>query len=193
MDTTIDREPEVIVLCRVWDRLDLYPHFEDFRMSFIPPEAQIDLYLDGIEQLRSSVAGLTRDHIRARPIAGKWSTLEVVCHLVDSEQAWCHRFKRVIAEDRPLTIGYDQSLFTASLGYHDNELDDELMLFDCMRRQMGAILRRLPKATWSRTCIHSERGLMTLDEMLEAEIEHVPHHVKHIHDKRRALGLPAVK
>jgi uncharacterized damage-inducible protein DinB len=159
-------------------------------MSSSPPEAQIDLYLDGTEQLRRSVAGLTHDHIRARPIVGKWSTLEVVCHLVDSEQAWCHRFKRVIAENRPLIIGYDQSLFTASLGYHDNELDDELMLFDCMRRQMGGILRRLPKAAWSRTCIHSERGLMTLDEMLQAEIEHISHHVKHIQDKRRALGLP---
>jgi uncharacterized damage-inducible protein DinB len=162
-------------------------------MSSTPRAAQIESYLDGMGQLRRSVAGLTRDHIRARPIEGKWSILEVVCHLVDSEQAWCHRLKRVIAEDLPLIIGYDQSLFTASLGYHENELDDELMLFDCMRRQMGTILRRLPEPGWSRSCIHSERGLMSLTEMLQAEIDHVPHHVKHIQDKRRALNLPDVE
>ena len=43
-----------------------------------------------------------REALKARPVPGKWSTLEVVCHLVDSEQAWCHRMKRVIAEDNPL-------------------------------------------------------------------------------------------
>lgn len=49
-----------------------------------------------------------------RPITGNWRTLEVVCHLVDSEQAWSHRMKCVIAEEKPLLIGYVESAFTAS-------------------------------------------------------------------------------
>ena len=32
---------------------------------------------------------------------------------------------------------------------------------------------------------------MTLEEMLRAEVEHVPHHLAHILEKRKALGLPA--
>ena len=75
---------------------------------------QIDAYLDGPAQLRRVVADLNPQQLEARPVPGKWSTLEVVCHLVDSEQAWCHRMKRVIAEERPLLIGYDESRFTAS-------------------------------------------------------------------------------
>jgi hypothetical protein len=31
---------------------------------------------------------------------------------------------------------------------------------------------------------------MTLEEMLRAEAEHVPHHLAHILEKRKALGLP---
>ena len=64
-------------------------------------------------------------------------------------------------------------------------------MLEGMRRQMARILRGLPEAAWSRTGVHSERGLMTLEEMLRAEAEHVPHHLAHIVEKRKALGLPA--
>ena len=150
---------------------------------------QIDEYLDGPVQLRRAVADMSAAQLQARPIPGKWSTLEVVCHLVDSEQAWCHRMKRVIAEERPLLIGYDESRFTATLRYHDHDLKTELILMEGMRAQMALVLRALPESAWARIGVHSERGLITLEEMLHAEVEHVPHHIAHINDKRRALGL----
>src|SRR5947207_11780158 len=103
--------------------------------------ALIEEYLAGPDLLRRSVARLGPEQLIARPVPGKWSTLEVVCHLVDSEQAWCHRMKRVIVEEQPLLIGYDQSRFTAGLPYHQNELGEELSLLDAMRRQMARTLR----------------------------------------------------
>ena len=54
---------------------------------------------------------------------------------------------------------------------------------------MARILHGLPEAAWSRTGVHNERGLITLDQMLQAEVEHVPHHIAHIVQKRAALGL----
>lgn len=116
--------------------------------------------------------------------------MEVVCHLVDSEQAWCHRMKRVIAEERPLIIGYDESRFTATLAYSEHDLEEELMLLESMRTQLARILSGLDDEAWSRTCVHTERGLMTLTEMLETEVEHIPHHIRHVQEKRKALGLP---
>ncbi len=150
---------------------------------------QIDEYLDGPVQLRRAVADMSAAQLEARPVPSKWSTLEVVCHLVDSEQAWCHRMKRVIAEERPLLIGYDESRFTATLRYHDHDLKTELILMEGMRAQMALVLRTLPESAWARTGVHNERGLITLEEMLQAEVEHVPHHIAHINEKRRALGL----
>ena len=150
----------------------------------------IDAYLDGPVQLRRVVSDLSRQQLEARPVASRWSTLEVVCHLVDSEQAWCHRMKRVIAEELPLLIGYDETRFTASLTYHQHDLNSELALLEAMRHQMAQILRGLPEKARGRAGVHNERGVMTLEEMLRAEVEHVPHHITHIIDKRRALGLP---
>jgi len=155
-------------------------------------EGLIAAYLDGPIQLRRAVADLNQQQLEARPIPGKWSTLEVVCHLGDSEQAWCHRMKRVIAEENPLLIGYDETHFAAALYYHNQELEEELALLEGMRRQLARILTGLPESAWSRTCVHSERGLMTLEEMLQAEVEHIPHHIRHINDKREAQGLRKV-
>jgi len=149
----------------------------------------IEAYQAGPAQLRAVVSDLSPEQLLARPLAGKWSTLEVVCHLVDSEQAWCHRMKRVIAEDRPLLIGYDESRFTATLGYHENDLASELGMLDALRAQMGRLLRRLPASAWLRQGVHSEMGLVTLQEMVRIEGEHVHHHIRHIQEKRRALGL----
>jgi uncharacterized damage-inducible protein DinB len=149
----------------------------------------IHAFLDGPHQVRRAVSDLTAEQLQARPVPGRWSTLEVVCHLVDSDQAWCHRMKRVIAEERPLIIGYDETRFTATLSYAQHDLQEELALLEGMRRQMARILSGLPEDAWSRTCVHTERGLMTLEEMLEAEVDHIPHHVRHVLEKRKALGL----
>jgi hypothetical protein len=153
------------------------------------PSQLIDGFLNAPSAIRCAVSGMSREQLLARPIAGRWSTLEVVCHLADSEQAWCHRLKRTIAEDKPLLIGYDESRFTAALGYHARELSDELGAIEQMRRQLGPILKALPESAFERQAIHNERGLVTLGEMLVLETEHIHHHVSHIVAKRRALGL----
>src|SRR4051812_27596844 len=156
------------------------------------PAELIDAYLASLPRLRRAVADLSPEQLQARPVPGKWSTLEVVCHLVDSDQAWCHRMKRVIAEEKPLLIGYDETRLTQALFYQERDLEEELAMIDAMRRQMGQILRSVPEPAWDRTGIHNERGLVTLAEMLEIETEHVAHHVRQIAEKRRALGLPEI-
>jgi uncharacterized damage-inducible protein DinB len=149
----------------------------------------IDAFVAGPQTLRQAVAGMSREQLVSRPVPGKWSTLEVVCHLVDSDQAWIHRMKRVIAEDRPLHIGYDERRFAATLGYQERNLEEELALFEQGRRQMASILRALPAEAWARDGVHNECGLITLQQHVQLEVEHVPHHVKFIAEKRRALGL----
>jgi uncharacterized damage-inducible protein DinB len=155
------------------------------------PHDSIEAYVQGSQSLRLAVAEMSRPQLVARPVAGKWSTLEVVCHLVDSDQAWIHRMKRIIAEERPLLIGYDETRFANSLAYHARDLEEELALFDRSRRQMACILRGLPAEALARQGVHSERGLITLEEAIQVEIDHVPHHVRFIAEKRKALGLAA--
>jgi hypothetical protein len=150
----------------------------------------IDAYLAGTTTIRQAVAGMTREQLLARPVPGKWSTLEVVCHLSDCDAVYADRFKRVIAEDRPSLIGFDETRFAAALAYHERDLEEELDLIEKTRRQMARILRRLPGEALARVGIHNELGPRTLEQLITTMIDHIRHHVKFIREKREKLGLP---
>jgi uncharacterized damage-inducible protein DinB len=149
----------------------------------------LESYLEGPRLLRKAVAGLSQEQLRARPIAGKWSTLEVVCHLADFDPILADRMKRIIAEDQPQLLGASENRFAAALAYHDREIQEELAIVENTRAQMARILRTLPQAALERTGIHNERGPMTLERLLTLSANHIPHHLVFIEEKRKALGL----
>jgi uncharacterized damage-inducible protein DinB len=146
-------------------------------------------YAVGPKALRAAVQGMTREQALARPIAGKWSTLEVVCHLADFDPILADRMKRVIAEDKPQLIGADENRFAAALAYADRDLEEELTIIEKTRQQMARILKKLPPQALSRTGLHNERGELTLEKLLTTTTNHIQHHVKFIEEKRKALGL----
>jgi hypothetical protein len=151
----------------------------------------IEEYLAGPQTLRKAIAGLSPEQLRARPVPGKWSTLEVVCHIADFEPVLADRMKRIIALDRPPLVGADENRYAAALAYHDRDLEEELALIEHTRRQMARILRKLPAEALARVGVHSERGPRTLVQLLTGATAHIPHHIKFIQEKRQALALPA--
>jgi uncharacterized damage-inducible protein DinB len=150
----------------------------------------IDQYLSGSAKLRKAVAGMTREQLAARPVAGKWSTLEVVCHIADFEPVYADRMKRVIAEDNPLLLSGDPDKFQARLAYGARDVGEELTLIETVRSQMGRILKTLSESDFARTGKHSADGPLSLRVLLERITNHIPHHAKFIDEKRHALGLP---
>jgi hypothetical protein len=144
-------------------------------------------YMAGPKMVRDAVAGMTAAQLRARPVAGKMSTLEVVCHLADFEPIMADRMKRVIAEDTPTLLGADENRFLAALAYHDRDLEEELTIIERTRGQLARILNKLPAEALQRTGTHNERGPLTLEKLLITATNHIPHHVGFIRQKRQAL------
>src|SRR6516164_3836238 len=132
----------------------------------------IETYLAGPPLLRKAVGGMSRPQLTARPVPGKWSSLEVVCHLADFEPIIADRMKRVIAEDRPTLIGADEKHFAAALAYHNRDLEEELTIIERTRSQLARILRTLPPEALQRVGVHNERGPQTLAQLLETASNH---------------------
>jgi len=150
----------------------------------------IDDYLAGPQLLRQAVAGMSREQLLARPVPGKWSTLEVVCHLADFEIVGADRIKRVIAENEPTLLGGDEKAFAARLAYHQRDADEELLLIETIRSQVARILRTLKPEDFQRRGVHSEAGPLTLEAFVQRNTRHIPHHVRFIEEKRKALAQP---
>jgi hypothetical protein len=153
----------------------------------MPPTNLIERYAAGAQLVRESVAGMNREQILARPIAGKWSTLEVVAHLADFEIIAVDRMMAIIAEENPTLPGRNEQQYVARLAYDQRDLEEQLRLIELCRSHALRILRTLTEADWSRHGIHTEAGPLTLEQQLERAVRHVEHHVKFIQEKRRAL------
>jgi len=148
-------------------------------------------YSQGAELLRRSLNGMSREQMLAKPIPGKWSTLQVVAHLSDFEPIYADRIKRAIAEESPLILSGDPDLFASRLEYEQRDPWEELELIAAVRKQLVRILAVQPESVYQRVGRHSADGELTLETLLTRITNHIPHHVKFIHDKRQALGLPS--
>lgn len=149
----------------------------------------IEDYAAGAQLLRESVKGMSREQIVARPVAGKWSTLEVVCHIADFEIVGADRIKRVIAEDRPTLPDGDENVFASRLAYHQRDLEEELQAIGSIRAQVTRILRTLSDADFARVGNHTAAGPLTLQQLVERGANHIRHHLQFIAEKRKALGI----
>jgi uncharacterized damage-inducible protein DinB len=150
----------------------------------------IDRYLSDATELSKSIEGLSRDEMLAFPVPGTWSIQQIVLHLVDSDLVLADRMKRVIAEERPLLIGFDETKFASRLHYDSQDARLACEIFERNRQHMVGILKKLSSDAFERFGIHTERGKVTLADLLANAVNHLHHHLKFVRDKRRLLGKP---
>ena len=152
----------------------------------------IEHYANGGDKLSLAIRGLTREDLLAAPDpdwnAGKWSIQQVVIHCVDSDLVSTDRLKRMIAEENPSLIGYDENKFAANLFYDDQSADQAIALLDANRKLFTTVLRKLPEKAWSRKGTHNERGVITVGGYLKSTVDHLDHHINFIHKKRAKMG-----
>jgi len=146
-------------------------------------------YLEGPNILEESFIGMSKEDMLKRPIEGKWSTLEVICHISDIEIVYADRIKRILAEERPTLFSANPELFAKFLYYHDREPTEELHLIYSIRNQIAKILKQLEEHHWHRIGVHSKLGEITLFQVIKTITSHIPHHVKFILEKKEKLGL----
>jgi hypothetical protein len=148
----------------------------------------IDHYGRGVDDVSNAVRGMSLSQLRTRSVPGKWSTLEVVCHITDFEVVVAERLRRILAEVEPTLFNGDPDDFERTLSYDARDIEEELALISGIRRQTSRILRSLPENAWQRKGIHNIAGPLTFRQIVESSTSHIPHHVGFIQQKRIALA-----
>ncbi len=152
----------------------------------------IEQYLAGADVPAQAIRGLNKTELNAFPVPGTWSIQQIIMHLLDSDLIASDRMKRVIAEDRPTLIGYNETAFAKTLPY--SELDPALAcdIFAKNRRLTYEILRRLDDKAFERTGMHNETVEITLAYLVGTYTKHLDGHMVHLRRKRELLGKPLV-
>ena len=148
-------------------------------------EQLIAQYKDGYRVVAETLVKITPEELDAKPAPGKWSARQIIHHLADSEMTSAIRLRRLIAEDKPTIVGYDQEDYARRLHY-DRPIAASLAAFKAARDTTGELLDRLSEAEWAREGTHSESGSYSVLRWLEIYADHAHGHADQIRRARRA-------
>ena len=96
--------------------------------------------------------------LRVPEAPGKWSVIEVLQHLADSDLVFGFRLRMILTEDKPPLQGYDQDAWARTLNYRDVQLDLAMDQLRGLRSANVHVLRQLSPGQLEKVGLHSERG-----------------------------------
>lgn len=138
--------------------------------------------------LERAVAGLSDAQLRKPEMPGKWSVIEVVQHLADSEIVYGYRIRLILAADTPAIEGYDQDAWCQRLRYIETSLPDALAQIRILRGRTLHLLRGLRPDEWERVGLHSERGPESVRHITRLLAAHDLVHRRQIERIKSAIG-----
>ena len=153
-------------------------------------QALIVRYAQGYQAVADALAGASDAELDVRPGPGTWSARDIVHHLADSEMTSAIRLRRLLAEENPVIVGYDQEEFARRL-YYDRPIATSLEAFRIAREVTTELLSRMTEAEWQRTGTHSESGPYSAERWLEIYAAHAHGHADQIRRARASRAAHA--
>ncbi len=152
--------------------------------------AAVERFAAGAPVLIDSLIGLTPEELAATPIPGTWSIQQIVVHLWDADLVATDRIKRIIAEEIPLLVNFDENAWVTRLSYEATDPHAAAELFRLNRLYLADLLRRQHDATFARFGIHTLAGKKSLLDLVQGYADHLDGHMDHLRHKRQLLGKP---
>ena len=138
----------------------------------------LERFRRGPELLAVVLTGVFGEETDFTSAPGKWSIRLLIAHLADSEMVGAQRFRQVIAEDNPPLGAFDQDAWARNLDYARKQPKQSLESFRRLRAENYELLKSLPESAFERTGVHSERGPVTLRQLLETYADHAESHAR---------------
>ena len=147
------------------------------------PEAIVSALEAFPEELRRAAFGAREPGALMRPARdGGWGVVEILPHLRDWEEIYLERARRIVEEEHPHLLGYDDALWSIERDYRGQDPASTFESFRAMRAEMVAFLKSLPPEAWARTGEHSYYGDITLQWMGDHVSEHDREHLQQVRD-----------
>jgi hypothetical protein len=144
----------------------------------------LDRYRDGFGAVEDALAAITQDELDRPGPDGGWSARQVAHHLADSEARAYVRLRRLIAEDEPVILGYDEPEYARRLHY-DRPIQSSVGVLRAVRAASLELLESLTDEEWERRGSHSESGPYSVDDWLRIYASHSHDHAAQILEARR--------
>jgi uncharacterized damage-inducible protein DinB len=139
-------------------------------------------------QLRAAVAPLRPEQLETPYRPGGWTIRQVVHHVSDSHMHAFLRFKLALTEDEPTIKPYDEARTAKLADSRELPAEVSLALLDALHARWACLLRGMRPDEFVRRLRHPERGVLTLDGLLDDYAWHGRHHLAHITSASERMG-----
>jgi uncharacterized damage-inducible protein DinB len=140
----------------------------------------------GPRLLAKALRGLKKKTYDRTYAPGKWSIRQIVCHLRDCEMVYATRYRKLVAEDNPALLAFDQDRWADHTAYAKQDGEAAREAFAALREANIEMLELTDKAARERRGTHAEYGVLTIDLLVRHIVEHDRNHIEQIEQAREA-------
>ena len=151
-------------------------------MSIDRPQLLVQ-YRTGLAAVLDALADITDAELDQPAPDGGWTARDVAHHLADSETNGFIRLRRLIAEEEPVIVAYDQDLYARQVHY-DRPIASSLAVLAAVRASSLELLEALTPQEWQRSGQHSDSGRYSVDDWLAIYARHPHDHAAQIRRAR---------
>jgi hypothetical protein len=149
-------------------------------LSFVEGKDPLEVQRQTPAALTQLITGISESELYQRPEPAKWSVAEVLAHFAEAEIVNSWRYRQMIEHNGCAISPYDQELWNSLGDYASRPPSDSLTLFRLLRENNVRMFDRLASEQWENYGMHSERGRLTVRELVQLIAGHDLNHLEQI-------------
>ena len=143
--------------------------------------------------LRAQFEAAPEELLRWRPAPEEWCLLEVVGHLIETEErGFAGRIRSILAEERPLFTTWDPTIVARERRDGQRAPADLLKQFIERRTVSVTLVEGLTTGDLHRGGNHPEVGFLTVNDLLHEWIHHDANHLRQMLDNIQTYTWPSM-
>ena len=139
-----------------------------------------EIYINALGDLEKLLSSLTEEQANYKPAENIWNINEIVAHLADAEIQAYIRYRSVLADDIPFLVYNNQEKWSRELKHSTIPASESFSLLKIIRYKNYNLICSLSEDQMKREGLHSTKGKMTLQKLIESYISHLDKHISQI-------------
>jgi DinB superfamily len=132
------------------------------------------------KQIEKLIKGVSKSRLTKRPAPGKWSVVEILAHIADTEIVAGYRTRSILGAPGSPIPAFDQDAWAAAESYAKQDPRKSLEVYRTVREANLRLLKSLRPEQWKQFGIHSERGEESVERLAQMMAGHDLNHLGQI-------------
>ncbi len=137
--------------------------------------------------MKQAIEGLSENQLKWKASPEQWSVTEVLSHLADHNIVVSFRIRELLSGSAAPLPAFKQDPWVSSVRANESSADDILEVFRALLVFNSQLFRRLTGEEWGKSGVNFKGETVTLEQAVQAFINHVQTHLRQIERIKQAL------